>query len=584
MLSSGATYNELLRQERRLDVSACTREVRIAILADAAVPQLAPLLRVLLAQQGVRAEVYLGEYDAIELEVSDASSGLYQAQPQIVVVLPCVNALRLKYYKQHAQRASFAAEVAARSEAIWETLSQRTAATVVQCNYVLPYERQFGNFDHKVPDSLLSVVSTLNTELVERSRSRANVLMADLDAVAAYAGRRHWFDERMWTMCKALCSFELLPAVAQTLADIVLSAQGRVVKCMVLDLDNTLWGGVVGDDGLEGIAIGPYGDGEPFQRLQFYLLELKRRGIVLAVCSKNDRNTALEPFRSHPEMVLREEDIAVFVANWDPKPDNIRTIRETLNIGLDSMVFIDDNPFERQLVRENLPEVIVPEMPEDPSDYVRAIAELNLFEVTSFSEEDKQRAELYRSNAQRESLKTTITDLNEYLRSLDMRGTLRRFDAFHLPRAQQLLQRSNQFNLTTQRHSVGECEAMMRDEQSWAPFYLRLTDRFGDNGLISVIILKHEPQELLIDSWVMSCRVLGRGVEQFVMNHVADYARRHGFASVRGVYLPTAKNSMVKEIFAQFGFHKERELEGGVTHWRLQVAEFQAREVHIAAT
>lgn len=584
MLSGPASYSDLLRQERRLDYSKCTSTVRIAILADAAVPQLSPLLRVLLAENGVRGEVYLGEYDAIELEISDEHSGLYEFQPQVVIVLHSINALRLKYYKQHAQRGSFAAEVAARTEAIWETLSQRTSATILQSNYVLPYERQFGSFDHKVPDALYPLVSALNADIAERARSRANVLLADLDALASYVGRRHWFDERMWTVCKALCAFELLPAVAQCLVDIVLSGLGRVVKCVVLDLDNTLWGGVIGDDGIEGIAIGPYGDGEPFQRLQFYLLELKRRGIILAVCSKNDRATALEPFRSHPEMVLREDDIAVFIANWDPKPDNIRSIRETLNIGLDSMVFVDDNPFERQLVRENLPEMIVPEMPDDPSDYVRAIAELNLFEVTSFSEEDKQRADLYRSNAQRESLKTTITDLNEYLKSLDMRGTLRRFDSFHLPRAVQLLQRSNQFNLTTRRHGAGECEAMMKNEQEWGPFYLRLTDRFGDNGLISVIILKHEPGELAIDSWVMSCRVLGRGVEQFLINHVVDYARQHGFESIRGVYLPTAKNGMVKEIFAQFGFQKERELDGGGSDWRLRVADYVRRDVHIAET
>jgi len=583
-MKAAGGYNDLLRQERRLDSAACRSAVRVAILSDAAVPQLGPLLRVLLAQHGIRGEVYLGEYDAIELEVSDESSGLYEHKPQFVILLPCTNALRLKYYKQHAQRDRFAGEVAAHIEALWETLSQRTSATILQANYVLPYERQFGNFDHKVPDSLFALVTALNADIVERCRARSNVLMTDVDAIAAYHGRRHWFDERMWTMCKALCSFELLPALAQNLVDIILSAQGRVVKCVVLDLDNTLWGGVVGDDGLEGIAIGPYGDGEPFQRLQFYLLELKRRGILLAVCSKNDQATALEPFRSHPEMVLREDDIAVFVANWDPKPDNIRMIRETLNIGLDSMVFVDDNPFERQLVRENLPEVIVPEMPDDPSDYVRALAELNLFEVTSFSEEDKQRAELYRSNAQRETLKTTITDLNEYLKSLDMRATFRRFDGFHLPRAQQLLQRSNQFNLTTRRHSVAECEAMMRAENEWAPFYLRLTDRFGDNGLISVIILKHEMDDLVIDSWVMSCRVLGRGVEQFLMNHVVEYARARGVETIHGVYLPTAKNGMVKELFAQFGFTKGPPLDDGATQWRLRVADYVALDVHIDAT
>ncbi|MFN8640372.1 MAG: HAD-IIIC family phosphatase [Candidatus Binatia bacterium] len=363
----------------------------------------------------------------------------------------------------------------------------------------------------------------------------------------------------------------------------VLAGLGHVVKCLVLDLDNTLWGGVVGDDGVEGIAIGPYGDGEPFHRFQFYLRELKRRGIILAVCSKNDHDTALAPFRSHPEMVLREEDIAVFVANWDPKPDNIRLIRERLNIGFDSMVFLDDNPFERTLVRDTLPGVIVPEMPEDPSDYVRAIAELNLFETTAFSEEDRRRADLYRANAERERLATSSTDLTAYLASLDMRVTLARFDELHMTRIVQLLQRSNQFNLTTRRHNLAECRAMMGDGTTWVPWYLKLADRFGDNGLISVVILNRQAPELVIDSWLMSCRVLGRGVEAFAMNSVVDFARQHGYRAVVGHYLPTAKNAMVKDFYARFGYAKVGEGEAGDTVWRLEVSSYVPQDVQMVA-
>lgn len=581
-MSASPTYNDLLRQDRRLDYSRCTRDVRVAIVADAAVPQLAPLLRVLLAQHRVRADVHVGEYDAVEIEVADEHSALYQHRPQIVIVFRSVNALRLKYYRQHAERDAFATQVVDRTEGIWETLLQRTAATIIQTNYVAPYERPFGNFDQKVPDALTTMVSTVNHRMAERARTRPDVMIADLDALASYLGRRQWFDERMWNLYKAPCSFDVLPMVAQSLADIVLSRLGRVVKCVVLDLDNTLWGGVIGDDGLDGIEIGPYGPGEPFQHFQFFLLELKRRGIILAVASKNDHATALEPFRSHPEMALHEEDIAVFVANWGPKPDSIRTIRETLSIGFDAMVFIDDNPFERELVRESLPDIVVPEMPDEPSDFVKAIAELNLFETTSFSDEDKQRSELYRQNAQRENLKSTVTDIGAYLKSLDMRGVFRRFDSFHLPRAVQLLQRSNQFNLTTRRHGAAECEAMMNDPRTWAPFYLRLTDRFGDNGVISVVILKHDANAIAVDSWVMSCRVLGRGVEQFVVNHIVDYARERGCQSICGEYRPTEKNGMVKDVFAQFGFIKDQELGDGATRWRLEVSTYVPSAVHIA--
>ena len=574
-------YGALMKEGRRVDLSGCTRTVRVALLSDATVNQLVPLLTVLLARRGVRAEVYLGEYDATELEVFNEHSDLYAFRPDVVVILGSTNALRLKYYGSAENRAGFGDEVAAKIESLWRALASHTSAVVLQANYVLPYERQFGNFDHKVPESLYATVAALNRRIAEMAQGQAQVLVNDVEALASYVGRKHWCDERLWTLCKAFCSFEHLPLVAQNIADVVAATAGQVVKCVVLDLDNTLWGGVIGDDGPEGIAIGPYGDGEPFHRLQFYLRELKRRGILLAVCSKNDYEVAIEPFRTHPEMVLREADIAVFVANWDPKPDNIRSIRETLNIGLDAMVFLDDNPFERNLVREALPEVIVPELPEDPSDYVRAIAELNLFEATSFSEEDRRRADLYRDEARRRELATSCTDITAYLRSLDMRIVLERFDEFHLSRVVQLLQRSNQFNLTTRRYQIADCRAMMEAPDTWVPWYLKLADKFGDNGLISVVILKPEPPDLRVDSWLMSCRVLGRGVEAYAMNRVVELARQHGCDAVVGEYLPTAKNRMVKDFYQRFGFAPVEERPDGGAVWRLDVSTYAPQDVYM---
>lgn len=577
--ASHLNYSALLRQSKRLDVSQCTRAMRLAVLSDAAVPQIVPLLKVLLAQKGIRAEVFLAEYDAIELEVFNPQSALYSFAPDAIVLLNALNALRLKYYRQAAERSQFEGNITERTAALWDAFSERSSALIVQSNYVLPYERQFGNFDHKVGETFYPMVVRLNAAITDMARERSQVLVNDVEALASYVGRKHWSDEKLWTLAKAFCALEHLPLVAQNVVDILLSNAGHVVKCVVTDLDNTLWGGVIGDDGMEGIALGPFGEGEPFFRLQHYLLDLKRRGIVLAVCSKNDHANALEPFTSHPEMVLRQDDIAVFVANWNPKPDNIRQIKETLNIGYDSMVFLDDNAFERQLVRETLPDVIVPELPDDPADYVRAIAELNLFEVTSFSDEDRRRAELYRENARRQTLQTAFTDISEYLRSLDMRVTMRRFDAFHLPRIAQLLQRSNQFNLTTRRYSLAECTMMAEREDDCIPMYVTLTDKLGDNGLISVIILRQRPPVMEIDSWLMSCRVLGRGVEQYAMNQVVAQAQARGCELLVGTYIPTAKNGMVKDFYQQFGFERGEEREDGATVWRLRVSTYQAKEV-----
>ena len=270
----------------------------------------------------------------------------------------------------------------------------------------------------------------------------------------------------MWALAKLPAALEHLPLIAQSIVDVTLATKGRAVKCIALDLDNTLWGGVVGDDGPHGIQIAAHGDGEAFHRFQSFLKELKNRGILLAVCSKNEHENAVRPFEVNSEMVLKLEDITVFVANWDNKADNLRRIRDTLNIGLDSILFLDDNPFERAAVRAMSPEVIVPELPEDPADYVKALVELNLFETTAFSAEDAVRSTLYRQEAQRRLAETTATSFEDYLQSLDMTIEVSRFAPEQLNRITQLLQRSNQFNLTTQRHNQAQCEAMMMDTEA----------------------------------------------------------------------------------------------------------------------
>ncbi|NBU99544.1 MAG: hypothetical protein EBS19_15270 [Spirochaetia bacterium] len=309
----------------------------------------------------------------------------------------------------------------------------------------------------------------------------------------------------------------------------------------------------MGDDGVDGIALGHLGDGEAFVDFQHFILELKKRGIILAVCSKNEESNAKIPFLEHPEMVLKLDDIAIFIANWDNKADNIKIIKESLNIGYDSIVFLDDNPYERNLVRNFLPEVIVPELPEDPALYVRHISELNLFETSSYTDEDKTRSDMYKVEFERQKLQKKYSNLEDYLISLEMKITLKKFDDFNLPRIAQLIQRSNQFNLTTKRYSEVECKALMEDKNI-IPLYCKLKDKYGDYGLISVVILKKIESSFFIDEWIMSCRVLSRGVEQYIMNHVFSLATELNIESVLGLYSPTSKNSMVKDFYLKFGF------------------------------
>ena len=491
--------------------------------------------------------------------------------------------MRTRYYGRGGPGTEFLEHEYRRLTAIWDVLRERTPAPIIQSNFAPPVERVFGNFDHKIPDSLYAVVAALNWRIAEGVRARSQVFVNDVEFIASHVGRRNWYDNRFWNMYKSMCALEHLPLVAQNIIDVALSIRGRAVKCIVLDLDNTLWGGVIGDDGVDGIALSAHGDGESFYEFQSFLRELQKRGILLAVCSKNNPENALKPFLEHSEMVLRREHISVFVANWEDKAQNIRSIREKLNIGFDSMVFLDDNPFERNLVRSLLPDVIIPELPEEPADYVRAICELNLFETSSFSAEDGQRTEMYRQRAEGEEMQAAFASVEEYLRSLEMEITVGRFEPKRIPRIAQLMQRSNQFNLTTRRRSEAECEELLRDAGCY-PIFAELKDRLGNHGLISIVVARLQDEELFLSDWLMSCRVLTRGVEQFVMNHCVEYAARSGKKWIVGEYRPTAKNGMVKNFYQQFGFEPSppaedlgRLLAGtlGSATWRLEVARYQ---------
>jgi FkbH-like protein len=562
-------YRRLVRASKKLALTPGAPSVRIALLSDAATQQLVPVLKTLFAEHGIAAECYEGAFDALELEVLDPDSGLHAFRPDVVVLLTAAQALRARYYARGME-----GELE-RLKRLWDALAARGVGRIIQSNFALPFDRPFGQFDLKDAPSLYATTQKLNAALAAAAAERPAVLVCDIDSVASYVGRRHWFDERLWDLSKTFCNLEHLPRAAQAIVDEVLASLGRVIKCVVLDLDNTLWGGVVGDLGPTGIEIGPHGDGEAFHRFQHFLLALKNRGILLAVCSKNELANALGPFEQNPDMVLRREDITVFVANWDNKADNLRTIRDTLEIGFDSLVFLDDNAFERNLVRTYLPEVIVPELPEDPADWVRALAELNLFETTSFSSEDLARAALYKHEADRREARGAFTDVSEYLRSLDMRIRIEPFRRERLARISQLFLRSNQFNLTTQRHSEAQCAALMSDPKVIA-LTASLEDRFGDHGLISIVVAKPDGAILRVSDWLMSCRVLGRGVEQYLMNHLFTLARERGLEAIEGEYLPTAKNGLVKSFWSDFGFASE-----DARHYRLETARYRMRDTFI---
>ena len=550
------------------------RKIRIAFLAGYTGKPLAALLDLYLAAGGVEAELYQPEYGTFRQELVDPGSQFHAFAPDYTIIAPPGRDLgRSPAWGDDAAAvdALIAAEVA-EWQGYWDA-ARRAGGQVIQDNFVTPPWRAFGNLDGGHPAALSHYIARLNCAL--RDAAPAFVTIHDVDALAAEAGRWTWSDERFFHEAKLPSAPEMLPVYAHMLGQIVLAQLGVSRKCLALDLDNTLWGGVIGDDGLNGIAIGQgEAQAEAFLAFQHYVLALKRRGVILAVCSKNTEAIALEAFDRHPGMAIKRDDIACFMVNWDDKATNLGRIAEQLNIGLNSLVFVDDNPVERSIVRQLRPEVAVPELPENPAGYIEALDRKHYFETVAISAEDLRRTDMYRAEAARKAVVSSTGDLEGFLRSLELVATMAPIDANSLERCAQLITRSNQFNVTTRRHGSAELLAMIGDA-GWITLTISLRDRFGDNGLISVILCRidRDAGVLDIDTWLMSCRVLRRGVEDAALNRLVALARRHGLAAIGGEYIPTAKNVLVKDLFASLGFREVETRADGSSRWLLGLDE-----------
>ncbi len=440
-------------------------------------------------------------------------------------------------------------------------------ACIVQTLAALP-ESLFGSADRRIAKTPRNLVDSFNRELIARLEGQPDILF-DVAALAETIGLARWHCPAQWNFAKLPFADAYVPLYADHVGRLLGAMRGKSRRCLVLDLDNTLWGGVIGDDGMEGIEIAEgHAVGEAFRAVQRLALDLRCRGIVLAVSSKNDDAIARGVLRDHPEMLLRESHLAVFQANWNDKATNIKAISEELSLGLDSFVFLDDNPVERGIIRQMLPDVAVPELPADPAYYARTLAAAGYFESTAFSNEDRQRAEFYERNAQRVALKNSVGDVEAYYASLGMKIHFAPFDEVGRSRIVQLINKSNQFNLTTRRYSEAEVAALEQDPACFT-LQVRLTDVFGDNGMISVVICRPQSaQTWAIDTWLMSCRVLGRTVEQMVLRELILRARERGITRLVGRYIPSGRNDMVRDHYLKLGFIASAE----ESVWHLDVA------------
>jgi len=549
--------------------------IKLAIVGDTPTQLLHQAIKGHGYEASIHFDIYEADYDQVDMQVMDATSDLYAFEPQYIILFQATQKLASKFYKKNNDaKKNYSDTHLDYVSHLVQVINQNATCRIIYFNFPELNDGVFGNFANKTDLSLLYHIRKINLGLMDLAMQTKNLFINDVASLYSVSGKSLATSSSTYTNTGIVFDIDFWPGIAKNTTDIILAIGGKFKKAVILDLDNTLWGGIIGDDGLENIQIGELGIGRAFTELQTWLKQLKERGIILAVCSKNYEHIALEPLEKHPDMVLRPDDIAVFVANWENKVDNIRYIQSVLNIGFDSMVYLDDNPFERNMVRNEIGTLAIPELPEDPAEYLGYLQTLNLFETASVTGEDSERTKQYQEEAKRVSLQKAYANEDEFLESLEMVCTVSSFDKFNTPRVAQLSQRSNQFNLRTVRYTEKDIEQIGLDNE-YVPFTFSLADKYGDYGLICVVILKKAGENLFVDTWFMSCRVLKRGMENFTLNTIAGYAAEHGFKKIIGEYIPTPKNELVKDHYARLGF---TEADGA---WELDIKAYNKIKVYI---
>jgi FkbH-like protein len=562
------------KQIRRLLLSrVATVPLRVAVLGGSTTSELVAILDLFLLREGFEAVFYESEYGRFYEEAVVDNQRLKEFKPDVTIVH--TTSRNILHFPEAAEDKTGVQEKLAlectRFAAIWDALLNEIGCVVVQNNFDPPPYRILGSSDAVAEFGRTNFINRLNLRFSEYATSKTGLFLHDLSYLASVVGLKDWYEESYWFSYKLAVGPVANVFVAESLTKILRAAYGKSRKCLVLDLDNTLWGGVIGDDGVKNLRLGnETPEGEAYIAFQQYCRELKNRGILLAVCSKNDLDIAKEGF-SHPDSILRVEDFAAFEANWEPKPQSLERIARSLNLGLDSLVFVDDNPAEREIVAAQLPMVAVPDIGNDPARFIEIIDRHGYFEALRLSREDAERTALYAKDRQREAVAGQFKSYDEYLQSLEMQAEIDCFNPYYLDRIAQLTNKTNQFNLTTKRYTAAQLQAMASD-QAHITLYGRLKDKFGDNGVISVIAAEIKERELHIFLWLMSCRVLKRGMEAAMMDALAHQCLKREIRSIYGYYFKTAKNNMVSNHYGSLGFTLVSSSDGESV-WRLDLSD-----------
>ncbi|MGH9769017.1 MAG: HAD-IIIC family phosphatase [Blastocatellia bacterium] len=533
--------------------------LEIAVLRNVVVEPIEPYLRHLARQMGFDARCQFGEYDRVFQEAIGGSDGLLNQETDCALVFLKLENLSWDLARDFPslKPAQLAAEKERAQDfilAVLEGIRKQTAAMILWLGFEAPVYPALGIVDGQRDDGQTGVIDELNRSLREALRQRKNAYFVDLNLCLARIGAKNFYDQRYWHIGKAPYSREALQEIAGEVFKYIRALKGRNKKCLALDCDNVLWGGTIGEDGLAGIKLGRTYPGSAYYEFQQEILNLHRRGVVLALCSKNNEEDVWEVFERHPDMRLRREHIAAARINWRDKATNLREIAADLNLGLDSLVFVDDSDFEVNLIRSLLPEVEVIELPKGGAvAYREALAACGYFDTLALSQEDAERGAMYQAEVARKQFQLQHQNLESYLASLEMALEIRMADEFSIPRIAQLTQKTNQFNLTTRRYSDADIQRLMESEAAEV-LYLRLRDRFGDSGIVGVCILRYEAGQAIFDSFLLSCRVLGRGVEDAFLTQCLKRAGLKQCRAAVGEYYSTAKNDQVKDFYLRQGF------------------------------
>lgn len=553
-------YTDFLRRLPDVEGDGAERTpLRVAVVRSYTVETIEPVLRLRLLLDGYQPDVWFGGYNQYQIEVLDPGSELYSFDPDVVLMMVRIEEALPEFIDGFANRTPDEwkeAVLAAADElaGLARTAAAGLSAQVVVQNASLAGLPYFGIFDAQREDGQGRLLQLFNERLAA-ALDAPGCFVWDFDGFARGYGHERLHDPKMWFVSRNPYRQAAYPALTADLMRYVRSALGLVKKCVVLDLDNTLWGGVAGEDGLEGVALGDSYPGNCFKEFQRQLLRLYHRGLILAIASKNNEEDAWGIIDEHPDMILRREHFAATRINWKDKASNLRELASELNIGLDSFVFVDDNPAECELVRQQLPEVDVVMVPKRPHEIPVLVSGLPLTENIRLTDEDRKKGEMYRAQAERRVHEShfAASDLESFLASLEMTVDVAEVTAFSLPRVAQLTQKTNQMNMTTRRYTEAEIQAFS-DDPDWDVYAVSAKDKFGDHGIIGVLMVQHTDGESRIDSFLLSCRVIGRGVETAMVDRAESRAKERGARRLVADFFPTPKNTPAAGFYEKSGF------------------------------